>query len=134
MPSVCSLAGLMLLSSLSGCTSPPQRITCDLLRQVRPGMTPAEVEKLLGSPVSSHVQDMRLNPPSVQFDTSWHYTPWEWLSATSVTLTVRFNQNRLVSADSYYRSPLQDAPEMVFRLDATEMREGPSFREVYCAN
>ncbi len=69
----------------------------------------------------------------MRYDHVWSYAPWEWLSAGGVDLSARFREGHLVNVFSYYRSPINDEPEMLFRLDwdATQ-HEGEAFRDVYC--
>jgi len=126
--SVPLVVGLVVVA-VAGCSGPVNSITQRQVRQLHTGMSTAEVETLLGPPVSTLTDyDGGWPKHSDGADLLWDYTgngPKDVFRG--IRLMMEFSHGRLVYAYAY-RKPLYNASTRLFTLDPDgRMVEGNEF-------
>lgn len=120
------LASVLVLSV--ACDRLADGLTCDGVRKLKIGMTPAEVRNILGPPLSSASGGSMCGKTTIR--ECWFYS-------TSNRVSVNFDAVGLVRASAYYKPIFGDRSVTIFSLDpdVPKMYEGDEFvRYLKCSS
>ena len=110
----------------------PSGITCDKLRALKIGMTPDEVNAVLGPPPNGRYPLISPGPSPIL----WNYSNDSPIDG-GVRLFVEFQDDRVTEVYSYVRTFYRDGRDngirpYAFRLGPGGAVEGDEFKSLYC--